>query len=108
MLVGHGTYDDNIDESARKIIQTDALFVKEKDKLALVVDHEFDDVPSWLEWDVKDKKLSIMQMGGDIAQLNTIMSKEDADEFKDFKSLYLVSNTGKEKIRHTVSMIVKN
>ena len=106
--IDEGVYDEEIGESARRTINADALFVKENNKLALVVDHEFDDVPSWVEWDLRQQKLRVMEMGGDIVELNTLIEKKDAEDFRGFKSLYLVTNHGEQKIRHTVSLITRD
>ena len=46
------------------LIEVDAALVIKEDKAVLVVDQEFKDIPSWIEWDTSLNTLSITQMGG--------------------------------------------
>ena len=99
--------DENETQEGIKTIDVDGLFVKENDNLALVVDYEFDDVPSWVEWDTDKNEISIVQMGGDAAVLESKINPEDIEELRKSKRLYLVSNQNEEKISHYVTFVVR-
>lgn len=89
------------------IDSANAILMHHNDNVALVVDHDFKDVPSWIEWDCGQNKLAIAQMGGTITELQVKLQKEELDRYKDRKRLYLVVTQNGEKIIHSLSFIVR-
>ncbi len=90
------------------ITNADAVFLHHNDNVVLVVDHEFKDVPSWVEWDTGQKKLAVAQMGGTITELATSIKDEDLAAYKARKKIHLVANYGGEKIIHQLSFILRD
>ncbi|MCB9990569.1 MAG: hypothetical protein H6867_04200 [Rhodospirillales bacterium] len=90
------------------ITNADAVFLHHNDNIALVVDHEFEDVPSWIEWDEGQGKIIVAQMGGTITEIETKIPAKELEEYKEQKRLYLIANYGGEKIIHHLSFIVRD
>ena len=75
--------------------------------MVLMVDHQFDGVPSWIEWDNDRKTVSFTQMGGDMDEMNADIKVEYIDALMDAKKVLLVSNDNEKKIVHFVPFIAR-
>ena len=95
-------------EGTQGLIEANGIIGRENDKIALVIDFEFGDIPSWVEWDVDLKQISIAQTGGAVAILNTRLSEKEAQDFESTDNLLLCTNIGKERIVHTIPLILRS
>lgn len=89
------------------LIEADGIIGKEKDKIALVIDFEFGDVPSWVEWDIDLKQISVAQNGGAVAILKTVLSEKEAQDFESTDHLLFCTNVGAERIVHNIPLILR-
>ena len=95
-------------EGTQGVIEAEGLIGREKDKIALVIDFEFGDIPVWVEWDVDLKQISIAQNSGAVAILKTILSEKEAQDFESTDNLLLCTNLATERIVHTIPLILRN
>ena len=95
-------------EGTEGVIDADGIIGREKDKIALVIDFEFGDIPTWVEWDVDLKQISIAQNGGAVAILKTVLSEKEAKDFESTDNLLLCTNIGEERIVHTIPLLLRS
>ncbi|MCB9963631.1 MAG: hypothetical protein H6855_01170 [Rhodospirillales bacterium] len=95
-------------EGTHGLIDAEGVIAREKDKIALIIDYEFADLPVWVEWDVDLQQISIAQNGGAVAILNTILTEKQAKDFESTDKLLLCTNIGEERVVHTLPLILRN
>ncbi|MDB5492223.1 MAG: hypothetical protein JWO78_2072 [Micavibrio sp.] len=105
--------DPVIQEETRKhgttgLLEVPTLMLCENEKVVVIVDHDFMDFPSWVEWDVKESKLSVVQMGGDYAELALNMAGHHAATVMRTQRLMLVTGRFDRRNGHYVSFIVRD
>lgn len=90
------------------LLEVPTLLLTEDDKVVLMVDYDFADFPSWVEWDMQARTLSVVQMGGASAQLALTMPMQQLGALND-KTMRLMLITGRHERRngHYVSFIVR-
>ncbi|GJL86029.1 MAG: hypothetical protein DHS20C02_18040 [Micavibrio sp.] len=94
-------------------IRKEPLLAKSDGQLVMVVDHMFDDIPGWVEWNPDTQMVSITQMGGRVDEVRTAISRQYVETLLTARKLLLVSNvsnvSNKEdgKIMHFVPFLVK-
>lgn len=90
------------------LLEVPTLLLTEDDKVVLMVDYDFADFPSWVEWDMQARTLSVVQMGGASAQLALTMPMQQLGALND-KTMRLMLITGRYERRngHYVSFIVR-
>ncbi|MDY0029930.1 MAG: hypothetical protein RBR86_08335 [Pseudobdellovibrionaceae bacterium] len=89
-------------------IVADMLVMKRDDRIVLVVDHEFQDIPEWVEWDVSRNIIGIVQMGGAVAELNSVIPPEKVDMFRNAKNLALAIRFDGRDVVHGVYLVVRD
>lgn len=87
-------------------VETALLF--EDDRVVLMVDYDFVDMPSWIEGDAETKAVSIVQMGGAVAQLKLELPEQERQRWSYLSRIALVSGTGAEKMMHYISFTLHN
>jgi hypothetical protein len=60
----------------------DMLVMKKDGRVTIVVDHEFEDIPEWVEWDISRNTIGIVQMGGAVAELKSVIPPEKVGMFR--------------------------
>lgn len=88
-------------------IETDAVVLKQGDNLVVVLDYDLGDMPSSIEWDKNNKSMSIVQNGGEIANLDAIIPPEESTLLDIFKRLILVTRVGDDRVSHMVPFSIK-
>lgn len=88
-------------------IDQQVVFAQKDGYMVLIVDHQFDGLPSWIEWDAATKTVSFTQMGGDMDEMNADIKAEFVDVLMDTKKVLLVSNDNTKKIVHFVPFIAR-
>lgn len=90
------------------LLEVPTLLLTEDDKIVLMVDYDFADFPSWVEWDMQARTLSVVQMGGAAAQLALTMPMQQLGALND-RTMRLMLITGRYERRngHYVSFIVR-
>ncbi len=92
-------------------IDQEPLLAYEEGHLVMVIDHVFDGVPSWVEWDAQRQVVSVVHVAGDIDEAEVKVKSEHVEILKQAQKLLLVSNVNepgndnKEKIMHYVSFL---
>jgi len=99
-------------EPRRGRISTEPLIAMNDGYLVVVVNHVFEDMPSWVEWDAERHVLTIMQMGGQMDEAHVDIKPEEYESLKRMRKLLLVSNDNKdnksEKIVHYVAFLARD
>ena len=95
-------------EGANGRIDAPTLLLEDNGQAVLIVEFDFRDIPSWVEWDRTWQKLSIAQMGGALAELPLGPEVIRASSIDRVKRLLLVTGTGESKISHFVSIIIRD
>lgn len=83
------------------------LLLNEDSHMVLIVDYDFEDIPSWVEWDARMKKLSVVQMGGAAAELALGIPAGLNASFETMQRLMLVTGRFERRNGHYVSFIVR-
>jgi len=86
----------------------DLLVMRRDDRIVLVVDHDFEDIPEWVEWDVSRNTIGIAQMGGAVAELKSTIPPEKAELFRSAKNIALAVRFEGKNIVHGVYMVVRD
>jgi len=95
-------------EGTTGFLDVPTLLLVENNQVVLIVDHEFKDIPSWVEWDRTWQKLSIVQMGGALAELALgpeILREAEIDKVR---RLLLVTGPTENRLSHFVSIIIRD
>ena len=88
-------------------IDGEAIFAMKDGYLVVILDHQFDDVPSWIEWDAERKIVSITHLGGDMDEVSADIKEEHVDALIDAKRVLLASNQNDKKIVHFVPFLAR-
>jgi len=95
----------------RGIIPTEPLLALEGGKLVMVVEHHFENVPSWVEWDKERQIVTITQMNGDLDEAKLDIKDEYTEHMEVARNLLLVSldvsNDNEERIMHSVPILAR-
>lgn len=100
-------YVEDQTEPKRNKINLEPILGFKDDYLVMVVQHRFDNVPSWVEWDSDRKTVTITQMNGDIDEAKLELKTEHLNKLKNVQKLLLVSNDNEEKIMHYVQFLAR-
>jgi hypothetical protein len=87
-------------EPPRRKIEKEPLLAFKDGFLVLVVEHKFDDIPSWVEWDQERQIVTVMQTNGRMEEARIEIKEEHYDFLKTARKLLLVSNDNEEQIVH--------
>ena len=99
---------ENYDEALKVgIISQEPLLAFKDGYLVIIVDHTFDDVPSWVEWDQERQTISITQMDGHTDEAKVNIKAEHVQTLEQARKLLLVSNDNEEKIVHYVPFLTR-
>jgi len=88
-------------------LEAQAALLFEEGRIVLSVDHEFLDMPSWIEGDVQKRTLNIVQMGGAVATLDLLLPQAEVARMKKVSRIALVTKFGQENLLHYVSFILR-
>lgn len=89
------------------LVEAPTLLLTEDDRIVLMVDYDFADFPSWVEWDMKARKLSVVQMGGAAAELALTMPLHQIGMIGEAKRLMLITGRHERRNGHYVSFIIR-
>ena len=89
-------------------VEVDAIVVVKEERIVLVVDLDFKDIPCWVEWDVTINKLSIAQKGGANAYLRSPIPVQEFERFKSLNRILLISRYHGRRIVHYLTFIASN
>lgn len=76
--------------------------------LVLIVDYDFEDIPSWVEWDSRLKKLSVVQIGGAAAELPLGIPANVNAPIDETQRMMLVTGRYERRNAHFVNFIIRN
>jgi len=96
-----------VTEPQKGKIKKEPLLAVEDGKLVMVVDHEFDDIPSWVEWDPDAQMVSIALMGGKTDEVRTVIKRDYLETLLAALKLLLVSGSENGKVMHYVPFLVR-
>lgn len=88
-------------------IETEAVFGMKDDYLVVMIDHEFQDIPNWVEWDAVRKMVNITHQGGDMDEVFADIKEEHIDALVDAKRILLVSNDNTKKRVHFLPFLAR-
>ncbi len=90
------------------LVNAPTLWLHEDPHIVLLVDYDFQDFPSWVEWDRKARKLFVVQMGGDAAELALDVPANQNMPTGDVHRLMLVTGRQDRRNAHFVSFIIRD
>jgi hypothetical protein len=90
------------------LVHAPALWLHEDRNIVLLVDYDFEDFPSWVEWDRTTRKLFVVQMGGAAAELPLEVPANENMPARDIHRLLLVTGKHERRNAHFVSFIVRD
>ena len=80
--------------------------------LVIVIDHVFEDIPSWIEWDAEREMLTITQMGGQMDETHVHIEQDAYESLRRMRKLLLISNDNaqktEEKIVHYIAFLPRD
>lgn len=88
-------------------IDAEPIMAMKDGHLIMVVQHQFSNIPSWVEWDNDRHVVTITQMNGDIDEAGLELKDEHLLMLKDLTKLLLVSNDNEGKMMHYVQFIAR-
>lgn len=88
-------------------VDAEAIFAIKDGYLVVILDHQFNDVPSWMEWDAERKIASITHLGGNTDEVEADIKDEHVYALIDAKRVLLASNSNDKKIVHFVPFIAR-
>ena len=94
-------------EPRRGFITKEPALGYEDGFLVMVLDHSFESIPSWVEWDAERKVFSIMQMAGEVDEVKAQIAPEHLQMLKMARKLLLVSNDNDNRIVHFVPYLAR-
>ena len=93
-------------------IKREPLLAIEQGELVMAVDHTFQNVPSWVEWDPDRNILSVAEMNGTVNEARVALKAEHLGEMMARRKILMISNElGKgpqDKIMHYVPFLSRN
>lgn len=92
-------------ENANTRLNAEAAILFEDDRIVLTVEHDFKDMPSWVEGDIKTRNISVMMMGGGTVILDLPLPTGEIEKLENAKYLVFVTGTGPKKLMHNISFI---
>ena len=94
-------------EPRRGVITKEPALGYEDGFLVMVLDHSFESIPSWVEWDAERKIFSIMQMAGEVDEVKVQIAPEHLKTLEVARKLLLVSNDNDNRIVHFVPYLAR-
>ncbi len=88
-------------------LDADLLVMREDDRVIVVVDHDFTDMPEWVEWDVSRNIFAIAQMGGAVAEMKNVIPPDKAMLFHDSRNVFLATRFEGRHVVHSIYMVVR-
>ncbi len=88
-------------------IEAEPHFAMKDGHLVMAIEHRFEDMPIWVEWDEKQQFLRIAQMGGQVDTAKVKISRDHYQALRSWRKLLLVTNYRGEKIIHYVPFIIR-
>ena len=74
--------------------------------VVLVVDHDFLDIPSFVEWDKSRKSLGIAQMGGAVAEVKANLPREMNEPLSATRTIMLMTRYNGNDVAHKLNLMV--
>ncbi len=89
-------------------LKADALLMKEDNRVVLVIDQEFDDVPGWIEYDAGSGEFALAMTQGQVAVLSLDIPNDDLEPMKLAQRLLLITNVEDKKLMHFLPFLLRN
>jgi hypothetical protein len=86
-------------------IEKHAVFGYKEGYLVVIVDHQFENVPSWIEWDANRETVNITHMNEDMLEAPASIQRDHIDTITGAIKVLLVSNNKNEKIMHFLPFV---
>ncbi len=88
-------------------IDIEPVLALKNDHLVMVLEYEFKNIPSWVEWDNDRQVVTIAHMNGDVDEAPLELNEEHITIIDEQKKVLLVSNDNANKIMHAVKFIAR-
>lgn len=99
-----GTYEPLQGTHGR--LSSDVVLLIQNGHVVLVVDHEFDDIPSFIEWDRTRKSLGVAQMSGAVAEVKANLPPEMNGPLSSSRTILLMTRFNGNKVAHQLNLMV--
>ena len=82
-----------------------SALVFEDDKIILAVEYDFEEAPLYIDFDLDNYHIQIVQQTGDVATLaQTTIPAEEMDNIRKARSIALVSGIGQDKLLQVLKL----
>lgn len=104
--VSEPVYEEYTQPTYNKI-ETEPVLAIQNDHLVMVLEHEFKNMPSWVEWDNGRQTVTIAHMNGDIDEAPLALKEEHIALLGEKQKILLVSNDNTTKIMQALKFIAR-
>ena len=87
-------------------LSADTVLMIQNGHVVLVVDHDFLDIPSFVEWDKSRKSLGIAQMGGAVAEVKANLPREMNEPLSATRTIMLMTRYNGNDVAHKLNLMV--
>lgn len=89
-------------------IESDIVVLRDMDRFVMSIDYNFKDVLGWVEWDISENKLLLVQKSGAVATLGSVIPAEEIEEFRTLNKVFVITRYNNQKIMHNLGLIVRD
>lgn len=100
------THEEFTQPKFHRFDQEPVLALKDE-KLVMIIEHQFQSVPSWVEWDQDRNTITIAHVNGDTDEAPLELKQEYISQLGEQHKILLISNDNDQKIMHTVRFVMR-
>ncbi len=87
-------------------LTADTVLMVQNGHVVLVVDHDFLDIPSFVEWDRSRKSLGIAQLGGAVAEVKANLPREMHEPLSGTRTIMLMTRYNGADVAHKLNLMI--
>ena len=88
-------------------IDADMLVLRDEDRMIISIDYDFKDILGWIEWDVNDNRIDLVQKSGAVADLGCVIPAKDVEDFRKLNKVFVITRYNQEQIMHNLSLVIR-
>jgi hypothetical protein len=89
-------------------IDAEILVMRDGNRVVMVVDYDFQDIPEWVEWDVSRNVIGVVQMSGAVAEIKSVIPPEKSAMFRETSHLVLATRFEGRRMMHSIYLVVRD
>lgn len=88
-------------------IDADMLVLRDQDRIIISIDYDFKDILGWVEWDVNDNRIDLVQKSGAVADLGSVIPAKDVEDFRKLNKVFVITRYNQQQIMHNLSLVIR-